>query len=774
MGGPTDGAAPRDDGLPPDVFEPDAPVLEVPADAGDARVVPPDVDLDGPPAAVDAAEVEPDMAVPDPDAGAPAGPFQLSVDPASRARVAYLPGIERRFGVVWNDEATGAGLFAARALDGQPLEVGPLVVSALPDERPTGGDAEITGGPAGFRVAWPLEREAKHRLVSPDGAYDAAAFSVLAGDVLDPVVEWSPRRGAWLVAAPTDGEDIRLAVVGRDGRAEARTVTDTARAVNLATTEDGGGGFYLAYDADQGDDGRSAIRVVRLADPLPLADDPLQVATLVAADVALTDPALAYDAQQHLAAAWVREEAGVRFARFQREDFTRQVMPARFGSDAATEPDLVKGDNGEFALVWTDEVDGESAVHFSRIRTGRPEASAPRRISPRGQDARDPHLVWTGSVYGVVWTGDTDGTRHVYLDVGRFDDPFEPLLAAPVRVDAEHDEPMIAIARSTHPGIAWAGGARRFGVVFDAGGDTWIRRYRSSGAAIWPAERVSRNLGPPSERSLVTADRATGRDFLVGHSRGRDGYTHVVAALEPVPAPAIGAVCMGDIDVESFRARSFGAGYMCYAADGGEHRFTALDATGALVPNEDGRVVRGTGDADIAPGPGLDALLFYRADERLSMLPIADLARIQPDDAALPDPMPTNIRVAWDDAAAHVLVAGDHLGGALLRRVDVQAATADEGVLFEGASEVEVARGGGDWGVAFVQGPGHETRPPGVYVTRLSDGTDVRAEPVRVSATGSAPQLAWGGSAWGVVWTDGGLTPHTWLVEVARDLLPLD
>ncbi len=527
-------------------------------------------------------------------------------------------------------------------------------------------------------------------------------------------------------------------------------MTDTAGAANFTTTVQGAT-FYVAFDVAPQDGSPRQIRVVRLANPLQDVDD-VEVETLIADDVDVSDPSLAYDNLQQLAMAWVREGDGIRFARFQREDYTRQMMPARFGSDAATQPDIVKGANGEFGLVWTDVVDDESAVLFSRVDTLGQEASAPHRISPVGQDASDPHIAWSGGTYGITWRGTRDDVTHVHLVASRLNRPFEQLLPAPVHVDVE--------AGGAHGRLAWAGTRPgTYAVVWSRADDAWVRRYGRGGEAL---EAPIDLADVPSSHPLVAADDGEdGDSFLVTQERGAVTFRAVLPDREPIVDPVFEpGTPVGDAGTS--RVRWLERNYVFYAGaeEGADdsHRLAVVNRDGTLGDaNDFSRRTNRPVAIDFAALAFHDLAFFFVNGPNVRVGQIEALGEnVAGGEAGVGWGGAAEISVAWDDGARHHAIAAQLGAEAHVRRIDDELRPAGGPMPIASGSAPEVAHGAGGWGLVYLAAP-ELGLPDAVFFSWVRDDISAHTVPTQLSSPGalaSDPHLLWTGTAWAAVWVE--------------------
>lgn len=156
--------------------------------------------------------------------------------------------------------------------------------------------------------------------------------------------------------------------------------------------------------AEQEKDGRIDVPETVEADPVPETGDP---AGDPAADETAGDPDLA-DAMD--APDEAETEPAVICG-------LESIFEIHEGWETALAPSISPG-HPEFAVAWVEKIgDAQYDINLTRIRLSGSTSVNEHSITSVESLSSLPHLSWTGSTYGVIWTDDQDGDNNIYFSI---------------------------------------------------------------------------------------------------------------------------------------------------------------------------------------------------------------------------------------------------------------------------------------------------------------------------------------------------------------------
>jgi imidazole glycerol phosphate synthase subunit HisF len=216
--------------------------------------------------------------------------------------------------------------------------------------------------------------------------------------------------------------------------------------------------------------------------------------TVTATDVRITDQT-SNSLQPKLA--WTGSEYGVCFID-DRGSTVREVFFASFATDGTTSvaevqvsedpgvpsSDPVAWSGSEFAVVWTDNRDGNHEIYFARISASGTKIGADLRITNEAHSSRVPWIAWGGSEFGVVWRDERDGNPEIYFARISASGTKEGTDVRVTNEPAGCNAPSIAWSGSEY-GLAWADG--RAGAEYDV----YFARLSPSGSMVGSVERLT-------------------------------------------------------------------------------------------------------------------------------------------------------------------------------------------------------------------------------------------------------------------------------------------
>jgi len=184
---------------------------------------------------------------------------------------------------------------------------------------------------------------------------------------------------------------------------------------------------------------------------------------------------------------------------------------------ASLNPWAVWNGNG-FAVVWDDVKGSNRDVYFQRLDAIGQPVGQKTRLTAATSLQEQPSIAWDGTQYAVVWTDERDGNREIY---GQRVDAAGGLIGSAVRLTAASGTSQKAVIRAI--------GSDRFAVAWeDARSGTSEVWYAPWQGPTWGAPAgaaASASSGTASSPSLTT----TGAEMLLAWRDTRDGGAEVYA-----------------------------------------------------------------------------------------------------------------------------------------------------------------------------------------------------------------------------------------------------
>ncbi len=146
----------------------------------------------------------------------------------------------------------------------------------------------------------------------------------------------------------------------------------------------------------------------------------------------------------------------------------------------------------EYGIAWQDaRTDTVDTVYFARVDASGAKIGSDVPVPTSGTHSTDPHVVWSGSEYAIVWVDSPDT-----VDSGIF---FARLDAGGNRIGAD-----LRVSQEFFPGnpsIAWNGGG--YGVVWESGSELLFVALDPYGNKIGTETTISEVVQAPHEPCLV-------------------------------------------------------------------------------------------------------------------------------------------------------------------------------------------------------------------------------------------------------------------------------
>ena len=251
------------------------------------------------------------------------------------------------------------------------------------------------------------------------------------------------------------------------------------------------------------------------------------------------------------------------------------VVRVTQGNSTSVLPSLAWS-GSEFGLVWYDLRDLNLEIYFTRLDAMGLEIGDDIRLTSTPTDTADPHLVWNGSTYGVIWT---DAPSEVYF--ARLN-PSGVKIGADLRVTT-------APSLSTSPALIWTGA--EYGITWtdtrDNNAEIYLARVSAAGSKVGADLRLTSNSGFSSSPVIAWSDREYGiawSDNTLG--RGQIYFARIGCdsdCLEPSPE-----ICDGvDNDCNGLVDDGLGPGTVSVGLEPPRlwppnHRMVAIHATVTL------------------------------------------------------------------------------------------------------------------------------------------------------------------------------------------------
>ena len=136
----------------------------------------------------------------------------------------------------------------------------------------------------------------------------------------------------------------------------------------------------------------------------------------------------------------------------------------------------------EFGVAWVDARDGNSEIYFNRIDMAGAPVGTDVRITSNAGFSGQPDLNWTGAEYAVVWTDDRDGNREIYFNRA---DETGLVAGSDVRVTTSGGV-------SEQPSLSWQGGS--YGLAWtderDGNREIYFNRLDTAGTPLGADVRI--------------------------------------------------------------------------------------------------------------------------------------------------------------------------------------------------------------------------------------------------------------------------------------------
>ena len=159
----------------------------------------------------------------------------------------------------------------------------------------------------------------------------------------------------------------------------------------------------------------------------------------------------------------------------------------------------VAWNGAEYALVWSDERDGNPEIYFARLDSSGTKIGGDVRVTKQAGSSELPALVWNGSRYGLVWWDSQVAGIGIYMtQVDRAGSKLYP----EIRIDSSP-----TFSSSVPPSVAWSGS--EYGIVwYDARSGNYEIYYAhvdAAGLKMGPDVRLTFDPEGSFEPRLVWA-----------------------------------------------------------------------------------------------------------------------------------------------------------------------------------------------------------------------------------------------------------------------------
>ena len=251
------------------------------------------------------------------------------------------------------------------------------------------------------------------------------------------------------------------------------------------------------------------------------------------------------------------------------------VVRVTQGNSTSVLPSLAWS-GSEFGLVWYDLRDLNLEIYFTRLDAMGLEIGDDIRLTSTPTDTADPHLVWNGSTYGVIWT---DAPAAVY---------FARLNPSGVKIGTEL-RVTTAPSSSGNAELIWTGA--EYGITWtdtrDNNAEIYLARVSAAGSKVGADLRLTSNSGFSYNPVITWSDREYGiawADNTLG--RGQIYFARIGCdsdCLEPSPE-----ICDGvDNDCNGLVDDGLGPGTLSVGLEPPRlwppnHRMVAIHATVTL------------------------------------------------------------------------------------------------------------------------------------------------------------------------------------------------
>jgi hypothetical protein len=117
-------------------------------------------------------------------------------------------------------------------------------------------------------------------------------------------------------------------------------------------------------------------------------------------------------------------------------------------------PSMVWADS-VYGLSWNDDRTGNNEIYFSLLWPTGSKIGGDVRVTSAATDSLFPSLVWTGSLYGLVWQDSRDGNSEIY---------FTRISENGLKFGADY-RVTLELNESAFPSLAWSGS--EFGIAWE-------------------------------------------------------------------------------------------------------------------------------------------------------------------------------------------------------------------------------------------------------------------------------------------------------------------
>ena len=139
----------------------------------------------------------------------------------------------------------------------------------------------------------------------------------------------------------------------------------------------------------------------------------------------------------------------------------------------------------EYGIVWRDQRNGNKDIYFTRISQIGTKQGADVRITNSTFSSETPHLVWTGTEYGLAWYDYRDGNYEIYF--ARISSTGQKLAIPDPEPDGVNDDYVRITndpSNSSQPSLVWTGAQYGISWIDDRDGDFEIYFARLSSEGV--------------------------------------------------------------------------------------------------------------------------------------------------------------------------------------------------------------------------------------------------------------------------------------------------
>jgi hypothetical protein len=355
-----------------------------------------------------------------------------------------------------------------------------------------------------------------------DSVTDGDEVNTYLSDPLDPNTDgddWDDGEEVNVFGTDPNSPDIDTDTDGLPDAVETNTGTF------VDTTDTGTDPSDPDTDADGVNDGYEVLNGSH-----PLSDRVTPGALKIGSDVRVTSAA---NESFYPSLSWTGSEFGVGWGDWR--DGYKEIYFARISSDGAkigfdlrvtndasyTHWPSICWNGSEFGLIWGDEPTGVTELYFTRISASGSKIGADIRETFMGYYSRYPHMVWTGSEYGVNWLYYQSGNSETYF--ARLSENGTKL-GSDLRVTYAADPLEVGnwgtlAWTGSEFGLAWED--NRYGAPYNF--QIYFTRISAAGEEIGDDVRITNTSGNGGSNNLAW----TGSEFGLSWYDDRDGNREI-------------------------------------------------------------------------------------------------------------------------------------------------------------------------------------------------------------------------------------------------------